>query len=52
MIKNAFYFIFIAVVILQVLLFLYGLFTHVRKLDKKPKVDFKIYDVTNLEPNV
>ena len=48
MIKNAFYFILKALFVLKIFTFFSRLFGHVGKfLDKKTKVDFKIYDVAD-----
>ena len=48
MMKNAFYFMLKALPVLEIFTFLVGLFSYVEKqLDKKPKVNFKIYDVTD-----
>ena len=45
--KNAFYFIAEALFVFKIFIFLCWLFGHVGKqLDKKAKVNFKIYDVT------
>ena len=52
MIKNAFYFILKALFVLKIFTFFSRLFGHVGKfLDKKTKVDFKIYDVTDWAAN-
>ena len=48
MMKNAFYFTLKAIFILEIFKFLFWLFGHVgKRLDKKPKINSKIYDVTN-----
>ena len=49
LIKNAFYFMLKAVFVLKIISFLSSLFGYVEKrLDKKVKVNFKMYDVTEL----
>ena len=53
MMKNAFHFTSKAVFVLKIFKFLSWLFGHVAKrLDKKDKVNFKFYDVTNTLPNI
>ena len=48
--KNVFWLIFKALFIFEIFTFLSWLFGHVEKqLDKKAKVNFKIYDVTDWE---
>ena len=50
MIKNAFYFMLKALFLLKIFKFLRRIFGHVKEpLDKKAKVSFKIYDVTDWE---
>ena len=45
MMKNTFYFVLSALFVLKILIFLLRLF------DKKAKVNFKFYDITNWETN-
>ena len=46
--ENTFYFMLKTYFILKIFTFLSWLFGHVgKRLDKKPKVNFKIYDVTD-----
>ena len=48
MMKNAFYFMLKALLLLKIFTFLFWLFVYVEKrLDKKPRVNFKVYDVTD-----
>ena len=50
--KNVFYFTLKALFILEIVIFLPWLFSYVEKqLDKKVKVNFKIYDITDWETN-
>ena len=52
MMKNVFYFALKALFVLKVFKFLSDFFSHIEKLlDKKIKVNFKIYDVINWEIN-
>ena len=52
MMKNAFYFMLKALFVLKIFTFLAWLFGHVgKRLDKKAKVNFKIYDVINRDAN-
>ena len=47
MMKNAFYFILKALLVLKIFKFLPGISVHVEKqLDQKDKINFKIYDIT------
>ena len=53
MLKNAFYFTLKALFIFKIFKFLSLLFGHVKKrLDKKVKVNFKIFGITNLEKTI
>ena len=46
--KNAFYFTLNALLVLEIFQFLFSICGHAgKKLDKKVKINFKIYDVTN-----
>ena len=48
MMKNAFYFTLKARFVLEVFQFLFGIFVHLgKRLDKKAKVNIKIYDIKN-----
>ena len=48
MMKNAFYFMLKAFLVLEIFTFFFGLFVYVQKwLDKKAKVNFKMYGVTD-----
>ena len=50
--KNAFYFMVKAVLVLEILTFFPWLFGYVEKrLDKRAMIDFKIYDVTDCTTN-
>ena len=52
MMKNAFYYVLKALFVLKIFTFLSSLFGHVgRRIDKKAKVIFKIYDVTRWAAN-
>ena len=52
MVKNAFYFILVTFFVLKIFKLLFWLFGAVgKRLDKKVKVKFKIYDVANWETN-
>ena len=50
--KNALYFMFKALFILEIFTFLSWLFRYIEKrVDKKPKINFKIYDITGWTTN-